>query len=113
MIVTNIKDYFPTGLRLLFSLSKERKDGHRVKLPSDGTDALAARLWPEPEPPTGRRRGCRRPGAVRPHTHLNESQREIAATERALGRGAVPYFDELEVCPGAASRPHGVPVICS
>jgi long-chain acyl-CoA synthetase len=36
IIVTNIKDYFPTRLRLLFTISKERKDGHRVSLPSDG-----------------------------------------------------------------------------
>ncbi|HEY0582173.1 MAG TPA: long-chain fatty acid--CoA ligase, partial [Chloroflexota bacterium] len=36
VIVTNIKDFFPTTLRLLFTLSKERKDGHRVSLPSDG-----------------------------------------------------------------------------
>ncbi|HLZ29648.1 MAG TPA: long-chain fatty acid--CoA ligase [Chloroflexota bacterium] len=36
VIVTNIKDYFPTGLKLLFSLSKERRDGHHVNLPSDG-----------------------------------------------------------------------------
>jgi long-chain acyl-CoA synthetase len=37
VIVTNIKDFFPTRLRLLFTISKERKDGHRVSLPSDGT----------------------------------------------------------------------------
>jgi long-chain acyl-CoA synthetase len=36
VIVTNIKDFFPTHLRLLFSLTRERRDGHRVKLPSDG-----------------------------------------------------------------------------
>jgi long-chain acyl-CoA synthetase len=36
VIVTNIKDYFPTHLRLLFTISKERKDGHRVNLPIDG-----------------------------------------------------------------------------
>src|SRR5437868_804829 len=35
VIVTNIKDYFPTHLRMLFSLTKERKDGHRVSLPRD------------------------------------------------------------------------------
>jgi long-chain acyl-CoA synthetase len=35
VIVTNIKDYFPTSLRLLFSISKERKDGHYVNLPTD------------------------------------------------------------------------------
>ncbi len=36
VIVTNIKDFFPTRLRLLFTISKERKDGHRVSLPADG-----------------------------------------------------------------------------
>jgi long-chain acyl-CoA synthetase len=36
VLVTNIKDYFPKTLRLLFTLSKERKDGHRVRLPRDG-----------------------------------------------------------------------------
>ncbi|HEV7665371.1 MAG TPA: long-chain fatty acid--CoA ligase [Chloroflexota bacterium] len=44
VIVTNIKDFFPTGLRLLFTLSKERKDGHRVSLPSDGQTYWLTRL---------------------------------------------------------------------
>src|ERR1700682_5104677 len=44
VIVTNIKDYFPTRLRLLFSLSKERKDGHHVNLPSDGQTYWRQRL---------------------------------------------------------------------
>src|ERR1043166_6783404 len=36
VIVTNIKDFFPTRLRLLFSLTRERRDGHRATLPGDG-----------------------------------------------------------------------------
>src|SRR3954470_1372665 len=36
VLVTNIKEYFPVRLRLLFTLAKERKDGHRVQLPGDG-----------------------------------------------------------------------------
>jgi long-chain acyl-CoA synthetase len=32
VIVTNIKEYFPTLLRLLFTLAKEKKEGHRVAL---------------------------------------------------------------------------------
>jgi len=32
VIVTNIKDYMSSLLRLLFTLAKERKDGHRVEL---------------------------------------------------------------------------------
>jgi long-chain acyl-CoA synthetase len=44
VIVTNIKDYFPTSLRLLFSISKERKDGHHVDLPPDGKTHWLTRL---------------------------------------------------------------------
>lgn len=32
VIVTNIKEYFPFHLRVLFTLAKEKKDGHRVTL---------------------------------------------------------------------------------
>ncbi|MBI4318216.1 MAG: long-chain fatty acid--CoA ligase [Chloroflexi bacterium] len=32
VIVTNIKDFFPPLIRLLFTLAKEKKDGHRVKV---------------------------------------------------------------------------------
>jgi long-chain acyl-CoA synthetase len=35
VIVTNIKDFFPTRLRVLFSLTRERRDGHRASLPHD------------------------------------------------------------------------------
>ena len=31
-IVTNVKEYFPPLLRLLFTLTKEKKEGHRVEL---------------------------------------------------------------------------------
>jgi long-chain acyl-CoA synthetase len=45
VVVTNIKEYFPTTLRLLFTIAKERKDGHRVSLPEDGrTHAWSAFL---------------------------------------------------------------------
>jgi long-chain acyl-CoA synthetase len=44
VVVTNIKDFFPTRLRLLFTISQERKDGHRVRLPSDGTTHSLTRL---------------------------------------------------------------------
>jgi long-chain acyl-CoA synthetase len=44
VIVTNIKDYFPRHLRLLFSLTRERRDGHRVKLPRDGHTYWLTRL---------------------------------------------------------------------
>src|SRR5262249_2345831 len=44
VLVTNIKDYFPTRLRLLFTLARERRDGHRVSLPKDGQTASLGRL---------------------------------------------------------------------
>jgi long-chain acyl-CoA synthetase len=44
VVVTNIKDFFPTRLRLLFTISKERKDGHRVSLPADGKTHWLTRL---------------------------------------------------------------------
>lgn len=34
VIVTNIKEYLPPHLKLLFTLAKERKEGHRVQLAS-------------------------------------------------------------------------------
>ncbi len=36
VISTNIKEYFPGKLKLLFTLFKEKKDGHRVEVPRDG-----------------------------------------------------------------------------
>ncbi|MEW5985539.1 MAG: long-chain fatty acid--CoA ligase [Chloroflexota bacterium] len=34
VIVTNVKEYFPPHVKLLFTLAKEKKDGHRVELQS-------------------------------------------------------------------------------
>ncbi len=36
LIVTNIKEYFPGLLKFLFTLSKEKKDGHRVDISANG-----------------------------------------------------------------------------
>ncbi len=44
VLVTNIKEYFPGRLRLLFTIAKERKDGHRVSLPHDGQTSSFSRL---------------------------------------------------------------------
>jgi long-chain acyl-CoA synthetase len=44
VIVTNIKEFFPRHLRVLFSLTKERRDGHRVALPGDGHTYWLGRL---------------------------------------------------------------------
>ena len=35
VIVTNVKEYFPPLLRLLFTVAKEKKDGHRVDITGD------------------------------------------------------------------------------
>ena len=35
VIVTSIKDFFPRHLRVLFSITRERRDGHRISLPHD------------------------------------------------------------------------------
>jgi long-chain acyl-CoA synthetase len=36
VIVTNIKEYFPAILSLLFTVAREKKEGHRVELASEG-----------------------------------------------------------------------------
>jgi len=35
VVVTNIKEYFPVLLRLLFTIAKEKKEGHRVDISGD------------------------------------------------------------------------------
>jgi long-chain acyl-CoA synthetase len=35
VVVTNIKEYFPGLLKILFTLAKEKKDGHRVDISAD------------------------------------------------------------------------------
>jgi long-chain acyl-CoA synthetase len=40
LIVTNIKDYFPAALRTLFTMFKEKKEGHRADL-----DPSRGQLW--------------------------------------------------------------------
>jgi long-chain acyl-CoA synthetase len=50
LIVTNIKDYFPTALRTLFTVFKEKKEGHRAELdPSRGELWLNDLLKRQPE----------------------------------------------------------------
>jgi long-chain acyl-CoA synthetase len=40
IVVTNVKEHFPPALRILFTLARERKEGHRVDI---GADARA--MW--------------------------------------------------------------------
>src|SRR5262249_25622842 len=44
VIVTSIKDFFPGYLRVLFSLTRERREGHYVQLPRDAQTYWLMRL---------------------------------------------------------------------
>jgi len=59
IIATNIKEFFPAYLRLLFTLVRERRDGDRVNVRSD--DFLFSRLLTEHR---GRRPGSAPPAAT-------------------------------------------------
>ena len=62
VIATNIKEYFPPLLRLLFTLVRERRDGDRVALARQDHDF--SNCWP---PTAGRsRRVPRSPRTIRP-----------------------------------------------
>ncbi len=53
IIVTNVKDYFPPLLRLLFTVTKEKKEGHRVELASESDfwfQSLLTETEPSPDP---------------------------------------------------------------
>ncbi|NLA26304.1 MAG: long-chain fatty acid--CoA ligase [Firmicutes bacterium] len=53
IIVTNIKDYFPPGLRLLYTIAKEKKEGDRVRIaPEDYsfTKLVKANMGKKPTP---------------------------------------------------------------
>jgi long-chain acyl-CoA synthetase len=63
VIVTNIKEYFPPLLRLLFTLTKEKKGGHRTDLASPNDfwfESLLAgsRAVPTPPEPGSRETAC-------------------------------------------------------
>lgn len=51
VIVTNIKEYFPGLLRLLFTLAKEKKEGHKVDIDSDADSYWFQKVM-ENVPPT-------------------------------------------------------------
>ena len=62
VIATNIKEYLPAHLRLLFTLAKEKKEGHRIRLqPGDlwWRDLMRRACGCAP---AGRSAGARRPG---------------------------------------------------
>ena len=72
VVATNIKEYFPAHLALLFTLFKERKDGHRITLAAgdrvvEGPAATPRRHTPAADPRRARTttRSCWR-AAARP-----------------------------------------------
>jgi len=53
IVVTNVKEYFPPLLRLLFTLAREKKEGHRVELASEDDiwfQSLLSQATPMPKP---------------------------------------------------------------
>lgn len=57
VIATNIKEYFPPLVRLLFGLTKEKKDGHRIELASQDDLWLQTLLDGAPPAPQPIERG--------------------------------------------------------
>jgi long-chain acyl-CoA synthetase len=51
IVVTNVKEYFPPLLRLLFTLAREKKEGHRVALMSQDDIWFQSLLSESPLPP--------------------------------------------------------------
>jgi long-chain acyl-CoA synthetase len=113
IIVTNIKEYFPPLLRLLFTLFKERREGHRLPAAARaGIESFAALLASAPPGPLASRTGPDDPAllqytggttgtpkaAVLTHRNLVANTLQTGAwlvkseggTERFLG--AIPFF---------------------
>jgi len=113
IIVTNIKEYFPPVLRLLFTILKEKKEGHRVAIERHaGTelflDVLASAparrpsVEVSPDDPallqyTGGTTGVAK-GAVLTHRNLVANALQTGAWlvkekgEKEIFLGAVPFF---------------------
>jgi long-chain acyl-CoA synthetase len=54
VLVTNIKEYFPRHLQVLFTAAKERKEGHHVRLPADGRTHWLQQMLREAQSPPPR-----------------------------------------------------------
>jgi long-chain acyl-CoA synthetase len=104
VVATNVKEYLPPLLRVLFTLAKERKGGHRVRL--DEGDLWLADLLERHQgtPPPGRRSGPDDPasilmsggttgtpkGVVGLHRHYTITGTQIATW---LSAGTTPWED--------------------
>jgi len=113
IIVTNIKEYFPSLLRLLFTLLKEKKEGHRVELERGAGTELFDELMSSaaakppvvafsPDAPallqyTGGTTGLAK-GAVLTHRNLVANTMQAGAWlvtakgGREIFLGAIPFF---------------------
>jgi long-chain acyl-CoA synthetase len=86
VIVTNVKEYFPGTLKFLFTIAKEKKEGHRVDISGD-----ADTLWFQQRPQRSRQSIARRHVARR-HRHADLQRRD---DRRAQGRPTLASRPDL------------------
>lgn len=113
VIVTNIKEYFPGTLRLLFTLAREKKEGHHLTLPAEpGNLAFQDLLAQAPAKPTpvdvghedlallqytGGTTGISK-GAMLTHRNMVVNTAQVSAwftdtqPGEEIGLGAAPFF---------------------
>ncbi len=93
IVVTNVKEHFPAALRVLFTLARERKEGHRVEISGDVDVAprdLAVLQY------TGGTTGVPK-GAMLSHRALVANVHQCQAWHAAVGPGdrilaIMPFF---------------------
>jgi long-chain acyl-CoA synthetase len=129
IVATNIKEYLPAPLRVLFTVAKEKKEGHRIKLqPSDAWFQPMLRkrgcpLVPQPNDSavilmsggtTGTPKGvlCNHRGLVSAGTQLLAWLHEALEGDRASIMLPLPLFHTYG-CAGAQclAMLHGIPMI--
>ncbi len=129
VVATNIKEYLPHALRVLFTVAKEKKEGHRIKLDAKDTwfqPLLAKRgcpLVPQPNDSavilmsggtTGTAKGvlCNHHGLITAGTQLKAWLREAVELDGASLMLPLPMFHTYG-CAGAQSLAMlaGIPLI--